>query len=155
MDTVTYPDARVADEITTHFVPCHFNTAEPASEKVKQLSREFRQVWTPTLVFLDPHRIEVRRSVGYLPPEEFIPELGMARGAAAMIHAEYAHAFDLFRAVATGWPEAAVAPEALYWAGVAAYRRDGTAEGLRQQWNELGERYPRSAWWTRASFIAA
>jgi hypothetical protein len=153
MDTVTYPDARVAGEINAYFVPAHFNTVDPAPDKVKHLAREFRQVWTPTFVFLDPHRIEVRRTVGYLPPDEFIPELGMARGAAAIVHAEYPQAFDLFRSVATQWPHAAVAPEALYWAGVSAYRRDGKADGLRQQWNELHERYPNSTWWTRASFI--
>lgn len=153
MDTVTYPDLRVVNEINAHFVPAHFNTADPAPEKVKQLAREFRLVWTPTFVFLDPHRIEVRRTVGYLPPDEFVPELEMARGAAAIVHGEYAQAFDLFRSVVTQWPRAAVVPEALYWAGVAAYRRDGRADGLRQQWNELRQRYPDSTWWTRASFI--
>lgn len=153
MDAVTYPQAQVVDELNKHFVPVHFNAAE-AGPRITELARQFRQVWTPTFVFLDPHGIELRRFVGYMPPEEFLAELGFVRGYAALFRGDTAAAFQILRTVVEQHPGAAVAPEALYWAGVAAYRRDGKPDELRRQWAELQERYPHSIWWKRASFIA-
>jgi hypothetical protein len=152
MDTVTYPDEAVAAEVRERFVAVHVNVRE-AGPRERELAREFRQTWTPTLVFLDPHRIELRRGVGYLPPGEFLPELRFVRGYAALFRGEAGQAFELFRALAEEHPRAAVAPEALYWAAVAGYRRSGEREELRRGWTLLRERYPDSPWWTRASFI--
>lgn len=152
MDTVTYPNEQVAQYLGEHFLSARFNMAEP--EAIKALVRDYRPQWTPTFIFLDHHKIEVRRVVGYLPPGEFVPELIMARANAALLNGKAADAFALFRTVAEQHPEANVAPEALYYAGVAGYRRDGKPDELRVQWNMLREKYPHSTWWTRASFIA-
>ena len=73
MDTVTYPNESVQAYLNEHFVLAKFNTAQP--DAVKEVTRQFRAQWTPTFVFLDHHGIEVRRTVGYLPPAEFLPEL--------------------------------------------------------------------------------
>jgi TolA-binding protein len=153
MDAVSYPHADVQHILTEHFVCARFNTAD-ATPAVKEIQRSFRQVWTPTLLVLDHHQIEARRSIGYFPPEEFIADLRVALGMVAMLHAKYAEAFNHFRHVGDRSPQARVAPEALYWAGVAAYQRDGKPDPLLEQWRELGSRYPESAWWMRASFIA-
>jgi hypothetical protein len=152
MDTVTYPNESVAAYLNEHFVCAKFNTAQP--EAVKEVTRQFRALWTPTFVFLDHHGIEVRRVVGYLPPEEFLPELEMARANALLLNGKAGEAFTLFRHVAEQHGGAAVAPEALYYAGVAGYRRDGTPTELQAQWTILKEQHPDSTWWTRASFIA-
>jgi hypothetical protein len=152
MDTVTYPDTRVEAALAADFRPLRLNLAQ-ADGPAQGLAREFRVLWTPTLVFLEPHRIEVRRTVGFLPPDEFLAELGMARGMAALLRADYAEAFVRFRAVAEA-PITSAAPEALYWAGVAGYRRDGTRDELHRQWRQLRDRFPDSGWWTRASFAS-
>lgn len=90
---------------------------------------------------------------GYLPPDEFLPELMMARGHAAMLHGQYAQAFEIFVEVAQKHPDAAAAPEAMYYAGAAALRRDDKPDGLIAQWQQLKQRYPNSVWWKSASFI--
>lgn len=154
MDTVTYPDSRVIEEFGAHFVAVRVNTRE-ADPGTAALQREFRQIWTPTFVFLDPHRIEVRRAVGYLPPEELLAEAELARGLGAMLRADFARAFGIFRGVVQGHTASSLVPEALYWAGVAGYRRDGSRDELMRQWSELRERFPQSPWWIRASFISA
>ena len=153
MDAVTYPNANVISFLTDNFVCAHFNTAEPTPE-IKQIQRSLRQVWTPTLVFFDHHQIETRRLVGYFPPEEFLAELRFALGTVDMLHAKYADAFTRFRSVVDGYPQAKVAPEAVYWAGVAALQRDGKPDPLLDEWRELRDRFPESSWWSRASFVA-
>lgn len=50
--------------------------------------RRFRQLWTPTLIFLDHHQIELRRLVGYVPPEEFVAQVAMAIGMTHVFHGE-------------------------------------------------------------------
>lgn len=154
MDAVTYPHAAVAEEIAQYFVPARFNTLDPGATE-RALMREFRQAWTPTFVFLDPHRIELRRNVGFLPPTEFLPELRFVRAYADLFRGEAGRAFELFVSLADAHPQAAVAPEALYWAGIAGYRRDGGRDELIRQWTVLHERYPESLWWVRASFVAS
>lgn len=152
MDTVTYPTAAVQSALEEHTIPAHFNLHEP-TDQTKQLLRRFRVVWTPTLVFLDHHEIELRRLVGYVPPGDFPAEVDMAIGMAHVMHAQYDEAFRRFRGVVESHPGAEAVPEALYWAGVAALRRDGAADGLVEQWRELQAKYPQSVWWKRASFI--
>src|SRR5690625_2591078 len=115
MDTVTYPDAAVQQALSEHAVPAHFNTVEP-DRQTKQLMRRFRQVWTPTLIFLDHHEIELRRQVGYVPPEDFVAEVGLAVGMAHIMHAQFDKAFHQFRAVREHHPEREAGAEALYWA---------------------------------------
>lgn len=153
MDTVTYPDANVQRFLTEHFVCAHFNTAD-ATSAVKELQRSFRQVWTPTLLVFDHHQIEARRSIGYFPPEEFIADLRVGLGMVELLHGKYGQAFTHFRHVVDHFPKTTIAPEALYWAGVAAYQRDGKPESLVEQWQELGSRCPQSPWWTRTALAA-
>lgn len=152
MDTVTYPNALVQQALGDHAVAARFNIGEP-DQQTRTLMRQFRQLWTPTLIFLDHHQIELRRLVGYVPPEEFVAQMDMATGMAHMYHAQFDKAFQQFRAVKERHAQLDVGAEALYWAGAAALRRDGSADGLIAQWNELKAEYPTSSWWTRASFI--
>lgn len=153
MDTVTYPDAAVIATVKDYFAPVRLNTADPGPAE-KDLLRRSRFVWTPTLIFLDHHEIEVRRSVGFLPPADFLAELALARAMAALLHGQFAESFQVLRHIVAENGAAAAAPEALYWAGVAGYRRDGKPDELRVQWQELRQRFPDSVWWTKASFVA-
>lgn len=150
MDAVTYPNPEVAKTLNERTVAVQVDTAEP-DQPARQLMREFRLVWTPTLVWLDHHGIEVRREVGYLDPQHLVAVLGLADGQAHLLHANFVEALAIFDAVGEGGhPHAA--PEALYWAGVAALRQ-GQREQLVSRWQTLRARYPESTWWGRASFI--
>ncbi len=129
MDAVTYPNAEVSSFLMDNCVCAHFNTAEPTPE-VKQVQRSLRQIWTPTLVFLDHYQTEARRFVGYFSPDEFLAELHFVQGMVDMLHAKFSKAFERFRGVVDEDPRTNVAPEARYWAGVAAYQRDEKPDPL-------------------------
>jgi hypothetical protein len=153
MDTVTYPDSEVRGILEEHFVAAKCNAAEPQPE-YQQLLRMARPLWTPTFLFLDPNLAEIRRVVGYRPPSEFVPELHMALGLVELTQSRPAAALERFRTVADRYPQAEVAPESLYWAGISAFRCDGSnKQTLVPAWMELRTRYPKSAWWASASCI--
>lgn len=150
MDAVTYPNPEVAEVLNERTVAVQINTAEP-DPSTRQLMREFRQVWTPAMVWLDHHGIEVRREIGYLEPRHFVAVIRLAEGQAHLLHADFADALAVLDAVGEGGhPHAA--PEALYWAGVAALRQ-GQRDQFISRWQTLKARYPDSSWWSRASFI--
>lgn len=150
MDAVTYPNSEVAKALTEWTVPMRINTVEP-DQPTRQLMREFRQVWTPTLVWLDHHGIEVRREIGYLTPQYLLAAMRLAEGQGHLLHANFAEAVATFDAVGEGGDSHA-APEGLYWAGVAALRLGQRDEFVRR-WQALKAGYPDSSWWSRASFI--
>lgn len=152
MDTVTYPNEDVQRMINDYAIAARFNIVEP-DQQTKQLMRRFRQVWTPTLLFLDHHEIELRRQVGFAPPNHLIADIGMAIGMAHVMHAQFDKAFEQFRRVHEQHADFETGAEALFWAGVSALRRDGNADGLLTQWQELKKKYPDSMWWSKASFI--
>lgn len=151
MDAVTYPTPEVQEALARDFVAVHINTYEPDGP-TKRLIRDFHKQWSPLFVWLEHHGIEVRRQNGYLPPREFLAECGFARGYAALVQGRYADSLAIMREVADRWPDTDTAPEALFWAGVAANRAQDR-DAFRRQWGDLKARYPKSTWWSRASFI--
>ena len=76
MDAVTYPDRRTVEFINKNFVAFRVD-----ANQATQLVIRFEVQYTPTVIILDGDDKEHHRSVGYLPPEEFIPQLmlGMAK----------------------------------------------------------------------------
>ncbi len=154
MDEVTYRRNEVMDLLGREFSTVKFNVKEPRAE-FRELLRMVKPLFTPLLLFLDWSGTELRRSTGYLPPAEFMGETGLVLGQADLLHARYQEAYDRFRSVAERCAETHAAAEALYWAGVAGYRREGRGlDGLTPVWQELGARYPGSTWATRASCLA-
>jgi TolA-binding protein len=152
MDAVTYPDAKVARFLDENFVPVKINVTESTPE-VEEAKKRFNQVWTPLFLFLSPDGREARRSQGYFPPEDFLAELELGLGQLRMLEGDHAKAYDKFQHICKEHPNAQCAPEAMYWSGVSAYKRDNKPDGLMQHWNELKDQHPDSPWWTKASFI--
>jgi tetratricopeptide (TPR) repeat protein len=151
MGTVTYPHAEVAAFVTERFVPIKFNITEHHPDFKEALGRG-KVLWGPLLVFLDGRGSELRRYVGFLPPEEFLAELRLVLGFAAMIPGKIDEALSWFAAASDAYPNANAAPEALYWAAAAAYRTGGLAAVIRR-WDNLIARYPDSTWARRADVI--
>jgi hypothetical protein len=150
MGAVTYPHEEVKRALHEHFVSLRVNeySKDPAAVAVL---RAYRLLWSPGFIFLDAHGNELRRLVGYLPPEDFLAELHFVLGMVAMLQTKYAESFDEFRVAADRYPQAPVCAEALYWAGIAAFRRDGRKiEVVRQHWEEIRRRFPQSIWWKHA-----
>lgn len=147
MGAVTYPDSNVVEFMSRRFVAYQVNTKAPRDED-RALLASHRLLWEPGFVFLDHGGRELRRTVGFLPPQEFLAELRLVLGKAALLHARHPEALLWFEAAGGG--SAAVAPEGLFWAGIAAYRIERDLETLRRRWDELRHRFPESTWWTRA-----
>jgi hypothetical protein len=154
MDAVTYPDPAVAHRLATSFVPLRLDVAALVPGD-RELLRMARPLFTPMLLFLDWSGSELRRFTGYLPPAEFLAELELVLGFSDLLHARHGEAYTRFRETARRHAGRPAAPEALYWAGVAAYRLQGQGlNGLIPEWAELVDRYGGTTWCERASCIA-
>lgn len=147
---MTYSDEEVSRSLADGFVTAKLDTTRPESEEARE---RFHPVWTPTLIVLDAKGREMWRTVGFLPPREFLAAMRVAKGMVYLGAGEFGKAHDEFRETADRFSDTFAAPEALYWCAVAAYKRDGNPDGLIRIWKELGQRYPKSAWWLRASAI--
>jgi TolA-binding protein len=111
--------------------------------------------WTPTIIIADSSGTERYRFEGYLPVEEFLPQLEFGLGKAAFANSNWKEAGQRFRDVAEHYPESDVAPEALYWAGVSKYKETGDAGALAETAAALQSRYADSVWAKKASVWAA
>src|SRR3954465_7214739 len=147
MDTVSYPDPAVGEEITAHFVCARVDIT-----RNRAAAREARVLWTPSLAFWSRHRVLRRDSVGFFPPALLLQELRFVRGLNALRSADFERAQALFRDISDA-PEAGdLAPEAFYWIGIAGYLRDQDHATLHRTWRPLRERWPDSAWAARTVY---
>lgn len=151
---MTYPDESVATFLSENFVCLRFNVAE-AKPEMRELLHIAKPLWSPTLLFLDASRAELRRFTGYLPPKGFLAEMKFVLGLSAMLRADYERAHRLFREIADDKPPTHVAPEALYWVGSAKYRLGGGLAAVKPAWDELIRRFPGSVWALRADVFPA
>ena len=148
----TYSDPGVQRYLQEHFVLVKFNTTRP-NEWFKRLNGSFGHFWHPNIVVLDHLLIELRRSIGYLPPAAFIAELELGRGIHALYHKRAPQALEILSRAADEQHSSHVAAEALYWAGVAAYRVSGGLPELAHYWERIAGRYPDSDWANRADCL--
>jgi TolA-binding protein len=141
-----YPDPKVSQFIAENFVPVKIHVKEnPAGFE------RFGAQWTPTVIIADPHAAERYRFEGFLPAEEFLAQLELGLAKVAFAAGDFARAESLFRRIVDGHPNTDVAPEALYWAGVAKYKASGDAGALKDTAGAFQSRYADSAWAKKAS----
>lgn len=112
--------------------------------------KRFGVQWTPVLVVLDPEGREEHRWEGFLPADEYIGQLELARAKAAFAKERWPEAERLFREVAAKHPDADYAPLAVYYAGVSRYKA-GDQTALAATGRELRDKYPDSSWARKAS----
>ncbi len=146
MDTVTYPNEKVASYITTHFIPVKINLMENPEP-----GEEYRANWTPTVAVMDADKVEHHRYVGYLPPDDFLGQMALARAKGAFNQKHFPDAAGLFQEVAEKYPKTSAAPEAQYYLGVSELKA-GSLDKLRAAWEGLMQSYPESDWAVKASF---
>jgi len=141
MEAVTLPDQKVAAELSERFVAVKLESA-----KHPDLARKMGVRWLPGLIVSDAEERPSHLVVGFLPPDDLIPEVTFGRAIAAMGAKRYDEAHEAFAAVAD-WPDADRAPEALYWWGISRNRqlKDFDA-AVREPWGRIVERWPRSQW---------
>ena len=142
---MTYPDPAVQSFITEHFIPLRLLLNRAADQAH---FRAQRVIWTPTIVILDPRGVGHYQAPGYLPPRLFVQQLRIGLARAQLAWARYDEAAAHLSAVAED-RESALAPEALYWLGIAWYLQARRRAPMMRAWNRLLQEHPSSIWAAR------
>ena len=145
-----YPDERVSRFVTENFVPTRINVRQQPNDWAKYGERYGVQ-WTPTTVIVDPSAEERHRIEGFLPIEDFLPQLALGLAKSAFARQQFADAERRFREIVERFPSSDSAPEALYWAGVSRYKATNDAAALAQTAEAFTKRYQESTWAKKAS----
>lgn len=149
MGAGTYPQPEVEQYIEDNFIPVQFNVVTQPD-----VMEQFNTPWTPTIIVQDAEGREHRRSQGYLDAPRFMGEVALARLKDAIDRRDYKAAqqrVEQTLSLTKGDPTRE--PEALYWAGVAAYKSSDDPNNLVQGWNRLMDQFPDSEWAKRVEFI--
>ncbi len=145
---MTYPNATVADYISKNFIPLQINV-----QTNSEIVSKYRVFWTPTILVLDSNGNEYYRFNGFLPPDEFIPQLEFGLGMMALEKQDYKTASAQLKSVVEKYPKSNIAPEAQYWVGVSEYKAAHNVEALLSAWKKLRKEYPNSIWALKVSFV--
>jgi len=145
-----YPDPRVAAFVREHFEPVRVHVREQR-EAYQRLAARFGARWTPTILVVDPDGTERHRIEGFLPAEDFLAQLTLGLAHSAFARGRYEEAERLFAEIPERYPDTEAAPEALYWAGVARYKRTGDPAALRETAAAFTTRYTTTSWAKKAS----
>ena len=145
-----YPDPRVIDFVTQHFVPVRVHVKDNAAD-FRRLGDRFDAHWTPTTLVVDDTGTERYRIEGFLPAGVFLSHLALGLAKAAFARQDYAAAERQYRDVLERFPDSDAAPEAQYWAGVSRYRATNDAAALKATGQAFREHYQDSAWAKKAS----
>jgi len=132
--------------ISSNFIPVKVHIKEQ-----KQTFERFGAQWTPTLIVLDPDGNERHRVEGFLPAGDFLAQLDMGRAKLAFQRQAFRDAETIFRSICQDRRGTFAAPEACYWAGVAAYKAGGDATRLNETARLLKKEFPESEWARKAS----
>ncbi len=132
--------------ITENFIPVKIHI----KERPQDFGR-FKAEWTPTEIVAEPDGTERYRFEGFLPIDDFLAKLQIGLAKAAFSRGQFAEAENAFRALASKYPLGETAPEAVYWAGVSAYKATGSGEALQKTGLELHAKYPQSDWAKKGS----
>lgn len=143
MGAVTYPDEKVADFVMNRMVPIQVQSDSP-------LAAEFKITWTPTIIVLDYYGKEHHRTVGFFPPEEFIPSLLLGMGKIDFDTNQFNAAITHFDTILAEYSKSSAAPEAIYLRGVSGYKASHDAAPLKEAYEKLKAEYPASEWVKRA-----
>lgn len=148
-----YPDPRVVDYVTRHFVPVRAHVKDNAAA-FKALGDRFSAHWTPTTLIVDSTGAERHRIEGFLPTDDFLSQLMLGEAKAAFARQDYAAAERLYRDVMDRLPNTDAAAEAQYWTGVSRYRATNDASALKATAQAFVQRYADSTWAKKASVWA-
>lgn len=144
-----YPDERVVKFVNENFVPVRIHVKEnPAGFK------RFGAQWTPTVMVSDPGGTERYRFEGFLPVDEFVPQLEVGLAKAAFANDRFDEAERRYREIVARYPNSEVAAEALYWAGVSKYKGSNDGQALADTAKAFQSRYSDTVWAKKASVWA-
>jgi len=145
LDAVTYVDGAVIAAVNARFVPLKLNLFEDPREVLRPLN----VIWTPTILFADRRGTVHYRNINFLPPELFLALLDIGEANVDLHWSRVDHAIDLLSASYERDPDSLLAPELLYWWGIAVYLKTHSDPEMYRIWDVLRERFPDSIWTQR------
>jgi TolA-binding protein len=104
---------------------------------------------------LDPSGVKRHQFEGFLPVEDYLKQLQLALAHIAFAQQHFDEAERRFRELVDSASQSEIAPEALYWAGVAKYKATNDAGALGETARQFKQRYPQSSWAKKSSVWAA
>lgn len=145
-----YNDPRIVREVDESFVPVRVHVKDDAAE-FKRLGERFGAQWTPTILVVDAAGQERHRIEGFLPADDFLPQLALGAAHAAFAAGDHAKAAQRFDDISTRYQSSDAAPEAQYWAGVSRYKATGDASALKETARKFTERFQGTSWAKKSS----
>lgn len=135
--------------LETHTVPVRLDVLAE-----RETAKRLGAYWTPMVLYMDPAgegRV-LHRWLGYLPPEEFAAQVLVGVGLANYQMGRTDRAAVCFSEVAEQFPQTHLAPEAIYWQGVCAFRKAKGGNAIYDACRQIVERYPESVWAKKLEF---
>lgn len=152
MNTGPYSDELFQKFLQDNFVAlktqCFF-------DKPVELMEQFNIKWTPTLIIHDKAGREHHRMVGYVPVNDLLAHLEFGRAKVFFDTDHFSTAIETFNNMIGMYPQAAITPEAIFYLGVAEYKKYHDASALRRAYDTLKAKYPGSEWSRRAEPYSA
>ena len=145
-----WPDPRVVKFVEENFLPTRVHVRDD-SALFQKFGEQYGAQWTPTILELDSQGVERHRIEGFLPLDDFLPQLMLGRAQIAFAEEKWDEAERRFRQIVDEFPESDAAPEALYWAGVAPYKGTHDPASLGATAQAFKERYQGTPWAKKAS----
>ena len=144
MDAVTYPDDNVIAYVRQNYIGLRIGSdTEPYCV-------DFMVKWTPRIIVLDSYGLVHQSTVGFFPPEEFVPSLELGLAKSAFNQDRLKECKKHLEKILAEHPNSGSAPEAVFFQGVTAYKLTDKAGPLKDAYNTLQEKYPESGWVKRA-----
>ncbi len=116
-----------------------------------EMGRKFHIDWTPAFVITDEQGTELERFVGYLPVEEFIPQLLLSKGLADFHIERLKDAMGDFEELIEEHAASELVPEAEYYLGAVQFRTTGDISKLGDVCAAMNSRFPDSIWTKKCS----
>jgi thioredoxin-related protein len=147
MNAGPYSDEKVRKFIEEEYVPLK---SECFWKERTELMKRFNIAWTPTFLFQDSGGKVHGKLVGYMPEDDFLAQLKFGKGIVFFEKERHEEAAKWFSKVIEEHPNAGTTPEAIFFLGVAEYKKTHEAGALRRVYDALAEKYPQSEWARRA-----
>lgn len=139
-------DEKVMAAIERETAPIKVNVDEE-----HELARRFKVDWTPAFVICDEEGNALERIEGYLPAEDFIPQLLLSKGLADFHLQRHEDAIKEFEVICEEHPNSDLVPEAEYYLGAATFKVTGDTDKLSEICHDLIMTHPDSPWTKRCS----
>ena len=147
MNAGPYSDKRVQKFVNEEYVPlksqCYW-------KERTELMKRFDISWTPTFLIQDSTGKVHRKLVGYIPVDDFLAQLEFGKGIVFFEKERHEEAVKWFQRVIDGHSSSGVTPEAIFFRGVAEFKKTHEVGALRRAYDTLAERYSQSEWERRA-----